>query len=186
MNPKREVHSFLFADLVGFTALTAARGDETAAELAVQFTDSVRELARRHGLEFVKAMGDAVMVRGASAAQTVQLALRLAYDEPWPSWRPPVRIGVHTGPAVTRAGDWFGSTVNVAARLAASARGGEVLVSENTGREVRRRSGVDLVEQGPRRLRDVPDPVQVLAARPASEAGYPKRAHEPAAVEVAA
>ena len=116
-------HSFLFADLVGFTALTAAEGDETAAELAVEFADSVRALAAEHGVEFVKAMGDAVMVRGASAAQTVALGLRLVHDGPTPAWRPPVRIGVHTGTAVSRDGDWYGTTVNVAARLAACAAG---------------------------------------------------------------
>jgi adenylate cyclase len=164
-------HSFLFADLVGFTALTAARGDETAAELAVEFADSVRTLAAEHGAEFVKAMGDAVMVRGTSAAEIVALGLRLVHDGPTPSWRPPVRIGIHTGTAVTRDGDWYGTTVNVAARLASSAQGGELLVTEDTGRRMRRSLPLELIDQGLRRLRDVPTPVRVFAAqRPAASA----------------
>jgi len=160
-------HSFLFADLVGYTALTAARGDETAAELACEFADSVRTLAAEHGVEFVKAMGDAVMVRGASAAETVALGLRLVSDLPTPSWRPPVRVGVHTGTAVTRDGDWYGTAVNVAARLACCAQGGELLVTEDTGREMGRSCPLELIDQGLRRLRDVPSPVRVFAARPA-------------------
>ena len=163
-------HSFLFADLVGFTALTAAEGDETAADLAVEFADSVRALAAEHGVEFVKAMGDAVMVRGASAAQTVALGLRLVHDGPTPAWRPPVRIGVHTGTAVSRDGDWYGTTVNVAARLAACAQGGELLITEDTGRRMRRHLPLELIDQGLRRLRDVPAPVRVFAARPAAAA----------------
>jgi adenylate cyclase len=185
MNAKSQPQSFLFADLVGFTAITAAHGDETAADLAVEFANSVRDLARRHGLQFVKAMGDGVMVRGASAAQTVALALRLAHDEPSPSWRPPVRVGVHTGPAVARDGDWFGSTVNLASRLAACAGAGEVLVSEPAGRRARRQGAVDLVDRGLRCLRDVPEPVRVFAARPAL-AEVPVRLDAPVALGAAA
>jgi adenylate cyclase len=161
-------HSFLFADLVGFTALTAARGDETAAELAVEFADAVRTLAAEHGVEFVKAMGDAVMVRGASAAEVVALGLRLVHDGPAPAWRPPVRIGVHTGTAVARDGDWYGTTVNVAARLSACANGGELLLTEDTERRVGRNLPLELIDQGLRRLRDVPAPVRVFAAHPAA------------------
>jgi len=166
-------HSFLFADLVGFTALTAARGDETAAELAVEFAACVRSLAVEHGVEFVKAMGDAVMVRGCSAAETVALGLRLVHDGPTPPWRPPVRIGVHTGTAVARNGDWYGSTVNVAARLAAYARGGELLLTEDTGRRIARSGALELIDQGLRWLRDVPAPVRIFAARPAAAADPP-------------
>ena len=173
-------HSFLFADMVGFTALTAARGDETAAELAVEFADSVRTLAAEHGVEFVKAMGDAVMVRG-DAAQIVALGLRLVHDGPAPPWRPPVRIGVHTGTAVSRDGDWYGTTVNVAARLAACAQGGELLITEDTGRRMRRNLPLELIDQGLRRLRDVPAPVRVFAARPAAVAGAPLEAVSAAA-----
>jgi adenylate cyclase len=161
-------HSFLFADLVGFTAFTAARGDETAAELAVEFADEVRTLAAEHGVEFVKAMGDAVMVRGASAAETVALGLRLVHDGPVPAWRPPVRIGVHTWTAVARDGDWYGTTVNLAARLSACAHGGELLLTEDTGRRMGRNLPLELIDQGLRRLRDVPSPVRVFAARPAA------------------
>jgi adenylate cyclase len=165
VSPERNAHSFLFADLVGYTAFTVARGDESGAELAVRFGLTVRALAGEHGLEFVKAMGDAAMVHGRDAVQIVRLGLRLAHDGPAPAWRPPVRIGVHTGPAIAAEGDWFGTTVNVAARVAASARGGELLLTGDACRELRSEAGLDLVDQGRRRLRGVPAPVRVYAAR---------------------
>jgi adenylate cyclase len=159
-------HSFLFADLVGFTALTAARGDETAAELACEFADAVRRLAAEHGVEFVKAMGDAVMVRG-DATELVALGLRLVREDLAPPGRPPVRIGVHTGTAVSRDGDWYGTTVNVASRLACCAEGGELLLTEDTGRRMNGHGALELIDQGLRRLRGVPAPVHVFAARSA-------------------
>jgi adenylate cyclase len=160
-------HSFLFADLVGYTALTAAQGDEAAADLAEAFADAARRLAPEHGAEFVKAMGDAVMVQGPDPQELVRLGLRLAEEMSASPWQPPVRAGVHTGPAVARSGDWFGTTVNVASRLAACAGGGELLLTAETGRGMGRPGTLELIDQGLRWLRDVPMPVHVFAARPA-------------------
>lgn len=168
MEPEGDVHSFLFADLVGFTALTEARGDEAAADLAVQFADEVRTLAADHGAEVVKAIGDAVMVRGCCAAQLVRLALRLAHDEGMTPGRPPVRVGIHTGPAVSRDGDWYGATVNLAAHLTDCAGGGEVLLTAGTRRRMTRNVACELVDQGRRRLHNVAAPVRVFEARLAS------------------
>ncbi len=58
-----QAHTFLFADLAGFTALTEAHGDEEAADLAAEFFDCVRDLLPDYGGEEVKTIGDAVMVR---------------------------------------------------------------------------------------------------------------------------
>src|SRR5207245_2462179 len=76
-------------------------------------------------------IGDAVMVRGDDGGAAVGLAVRilgLASEEGFP----PVRVGLDTGPAVERAGDWFGSTVNTASRVASAARAGEALLTERT------------------------------------------------------
>ena len=63
-------HTFLFADISGFTALTEAHGDEEAADLAGQFFADVRVLLGEHGAEEVKTLGDAVMIRCDSAAHS--------------------------------------------------------------------------------------------------------------------
>src|SRR5215208_5383093 len=168
MQPEADLHSFLFADLVGYTALTETLGNDAAADLAVDFADEARMLAAEHGAEFIKAMGDAVMVHGCCAAQLVRLAIRLAHGRNATARRPPVRIGIHSGPAVARDGDWYGTAVNVAARLTDCACGGEVLITGSTGRRVGRDVACELVDQGWRRLRDVMTPVRVYAALPPS------------------
>ena len=83
----------------------------------------------------VKRLGDGLMLRCADPEQAVRLALRIVAEQ---GDRAPVRVGMHTGPAVERGGDWYGTTVNVAARLCAAAGAGEVLVSDVTRRSAGR------------------------------------------------
>jgi adenylate cyclase len=125
-------HTFLFADLVGFTALAEAEGDDRALEVALALQRRVRGLLEEHAAEQVKSIGDGLMLRCTSPAAAVLLGLRLVAELAADPALPPVRVGIHTGSAVTRDGDWFGQTVNVAARLCSVAPGGEVLVSETT------------------------------------------------------
>ncbi len=131
-------HTFLFADLVGFTAYTERVGDEAAADVAVAFQTAAAHLAADFGCELVKSLGDAVMVRGEDAACVVALALRIARELREEGWCPELRMGVHSGSAVRRGGDWYGSTVNVAARLADAADPGEVLDQPHDARPDRR------------------------------------------------
>ena len=124
--------TFVFADLAGYTALTDQRGDEAAAELAGEFRRAMCLLARDHGATQVKSMGDGVMIWAPDAAEAVALAEHAVQTI---GTRPdllPVRVGVHTGPAVMRGCDWYGAAVNVAARLAAAAEPNEALISDAT------------------------------------------------------
>jgi len=124
--------TFVFADLVGYTALTEAHGDEAAARLAREFRRTISRLCREHGAWQVKSMGDGAMIWSPDAGRSVSLAARVVEEV---SVRPdllPVRVGVHTGQAVMRGGDFFGSAVNLAARLAKQARPNEALVSWST------------------------------------------------------
>ena len=104
-------HTFLFADLAGFTALTEAHGDARAADLAGEFCGSVKALLPDEGAEAVKTIGDAVMVRLSDARDAVRLAVRVTDEIGAQHGVPSVRVGMHTGPAVERTGDWFGATV---------------------------------------------------------------------------
>src|SRR5271163_3083343 len=76
----------------------------------------------------------------------------------------PVRMGLATGEAELRDGDYFGTVLNRAARVMAAGHGGQVLLAESTAVLI---SGVDLVDLGPRRLRDVPNPITVFQLRAA-------------------
>jgi len=154
------MHTFLFADLVGFTALSIEQGDERAAEVATRFQREVRARAVRHGATVVKSLGDGAMVRAGDAGEAVHLGLELASGL---DGLPPVRVGLNTGPAVERDGDFFGSTVNLAARLSQAAGGGEVLLTAAT-RAAARRRGTRLEQRGERTFRNARDPVVVYAA----------------------
>ena len=118
--------TFLFADLVGWTALVLERGDDHGAEVAIGFRRRAQALLGPNGQE-VKALGDGVMLRLDDPRCAIDIGLQLVEEAGVPA-----RVGIHTGPAVERDGDWYGTTVNVAARLCGAAGGGQVLVSEAT------------------------------------------------------
>jgi adenylate cyclase len=161
-----ERHTFLFSDLVGFTALTAAEGDDRAAEVALALHQHVLKVAGEYRAETVKTIGDAVMLRCDDPGLAVELGIRIVEDLAEVPGFPPVRIGVHTGTAVHRNSDWFGGAVNVAARLCAAAGGGEVLVSEATCEAAGRRRKVALAPRRLHWLKNVTEPVPAhLASR---------------------
>jgi adenylate cyclase len=121
--------TFVFADLAGYTGLTEAHGDQAAAEVASAFQRTMIGLSREHGTWQVKSMGDSVMIWAPDAAQAIALAADTLEEVGSRGDLLPVHIGIHTGPAVMHGWDWYGATVNVAARLADAAGANEALVS---------------------------------------------------------
>ncbi len=165
-------HTFLFADLAGFTALTEAHGDEQAADLVDDFCGLARELLPQFGSEEIKAIGDALMLRSPDAGRGVALGLCLAQEIGGRHGFPGVRVGVHSGRAVERGNDWFGATVNLASRISTEAVAGEVLVTRAT-RDAARTDGAELHFRplGVRRFKNMREPVEVYSALAASDAG---------------
>ncbi|HEV7881940.1 MAG TPA: adenylate/guanylate cyclase domain-containing protein [Solirubrobacteraceae bacterium] len=157
-------HTFLFADIVGFTAFTEKVGDDVAADVAVAFKSAAAHAADELGCEVIKDLGDAVMIHGRDAARVLMLALRLARELADEGWCPPLRMGVHSGGAVQRDRDWYGTTVNVAARLAESAGAGEILMSVETRDRLASRTGLTIAERGRRSFKNVAAPLAVFAA----------------------
>lgn len=166
------VRTFLFCDLVGWTALTAEHGDARGAEVALGFRRRIAFLLRAHRAHEVKSLGDGAMLCCEDPAAALALGLRLASCADVP-----VRVGIHTGPAIACDGDWLGTAVNVAARLCAAARGGDVLASEATWRAAAAdRDGVDGEDRRVLRLRNLREPVAaraVTAARGGRSAAPP-------------
>ena len=122
--------TFLFVDLSGYTAVTEARGDEAGADLAREFRRTMCALSRDHGARQVKSMGDGVMIWAPDSATGVALAVESVEKVGARSDLLPVSVGVHTGPAVHRGGDWYGTAVNIASRLADAAGPNQALVSD--------------------------------------------------------
>jgi adenylate cyclase len=156
------VPAMCFVDLVGYTRLTEERGDAAAAALAEALALLVDRSAREHGGVPVKWLGDGVMVHYREPAGAVLAALQLVEQLP-AAGLPPAHVGVAAGPVVAQGGDYFGRTVNLAARLAARAGAGQVLVNGNVV-EPASPEGVSFVELGELRLEGFARPVRLLQA----------------------
>ena len=158
----REV-TVCFADLVGFTRLGEAVGPEQLENLANKLSALARDVATPP-VQFVKTIGDAVMFVSSDAAALLRAALQLvaaAEKEDLPQ----LRVGLAAGSAVRRAGDWFGSPVNQASRVAAVARPGAVLVAESVHDAVGDADDVTWSFAGARHLKGVKGEVKLFRAR---------------------
>ena len=163
-------HTFVFADLAGYTALTEAHGDGDAATIAETF----HGLARRcltDDAHLVKTIGDAVMVAAASIPDGVEVAIRIAAAVAAEPHFPAVRIGVHAGPAECRSGDYFGAAVNLAARVAAVAHGGEVVATEEVATVATMQGLASARPMGTVRLKNVLAPVALFELDPGCAPG---------------
>ena len=159
-----EQHTFIFADMSGFTALTEAHGDETAVELVAGFSEAVQPRLANRGAEEVKSIGDALMIRCEDAASAIRLGLEIVHEVGGQDRFPTIRVGMHSGRAAERDGDWFGSTVNLAARVAGRAAGGEVLLTAATRAALPDPRQFTFHERGRVHLRNVSEPVLLFGA----------------------
>jgi adenylate cyclase len=155
--------AFLFADIARFTAYTEIHGDARAAELAWRMRLGV-EGQLGDDAHVVKTLGDAVMVRIADPAEAAAAGLRIVARALPAAGDPPVRVGIHCGPAIESDGDFIGAAVNLAARVAALAGPGEVLLTADVAGAARGH-GLWLEEFGEHKLRNVASPVLLYSAR---------------------
>jgi class 3 adenylate cyclase len=160
--PER-VPAMCFLDLAGYTRLTEERGDQAAAELAGTLAVLVERSSRAHGGIPVKWLGDGVMLHFRDPPGAVEAALAMVGQVP-EAGLPPAHVGVAAGPVVVQGGDYFGRTVNLAARVAARAGAGQVLVTAPVA-EAPAPDGVTYADLGELRLKGFTAPVRVLEAR---------------------
>ena len=155
--------TFLFTDIEGSTRLW--QRDEAAMRAAVaRHDDLLRTVVTGCGGTVFSGTGDGVAAAFGSAAAAISAALaaqgRLA-EEAWPTSEPlRARMGLHTGEAESRDGDYFGTTVNRAARIMAVGHGGQVLCSSATAALLE--SDADLIDLGEHRLRDLDRPMRIF------------------------
>jgi adenylate cyclase len=151
-----------FVDLAGFTALTEVHGDHAAVDLIEEYSALAAMACRDAGADLVKTIGDAVMIAAPTPAAGFDAVVRLfhlAYER---DGLPEPRAGLHHGPVVERAGDYFGSTVNLAARVASRAGSGQALVTAPLV-PAAMAGDLELIALGEQRMRNVIDPVEVWA-----------------------
>ncbi|HEX6140989.1 MAG TPA: adenylate/guanylate cyclase domain-containing protein [Candidatus Limnocylindria bacterium] len=162
--PPRQPEAAVFADLSGYTRLTEESGDDTAARVAIRLAALVNEVASRHRGSVVKLLGDGVYLHFRDPADAVRASLELVATASSHDL-PPVHVGINAGPMLYDEGDYFGRTVNIAARIASVAGAGQVLVGETVAEGVAP-GGFRFAEAGSRELKGIAAPVRVFEALP--------------------
>jgi predicted ATPase len=150
--------TFLFTDVEGSTRRWEADADGMRAALAAH-DEVLGKAVEAHGGWLFKHTGDGMCAAFASPRSAVDAAVAAQR-----TLELPVRMGIATGEAELRDGDYFGAVLNRAARVMAAGHGGQILLAESAAVLI---SGVDLVDLGPRRLRDLPTPIGVFQVRAA-------------------
>lgn len=152
-----------FADLAGYTRLTEEEGDEEAVNAVERFLEAV-ETTLPDDARVIKTIGDEVMVVGIDGAALTDWAVgfQMLYE-----YRPLPRIGLHVGEVVYRDGDYYGREVNLAARVAARAAGGEVIVTRSVVEAAGRHLEFERI--GEVRLKGFAEPTELFVAGIADE-----------------
>ncbi|HEY7107504.1 MAG TPA: adenylate/guanylate cyclase domain-containing protein [Acidimicrobiia bacterium] len=171
--------TFLFTDLEGSTRLWEAHPDAMQIALA-RHDEILRGTVERHDGYVIKTLGDGFHAVFADASDAVMAAVDAQHELARESWGEPgelrARMGIHSGPAELRAGDYYGPAVNKAARVMSVGHGGQVLVSHATQELVRDTldGGVGTTDLGEHRLRDVSRPERVFqVVAPGLRADFP-------------
>ncbi|RAV11979.1 adenylate/guanylate cyclase domain-containing protein [Mycolicibacterium sp. GF69] len=162
--PGARLVTILFADLVGFTRLGEAVPPEELERLAHRLFDLAHE-ASVPPVRFVKTIGDEVMLVSAEPVPLLEAALTLVEQTAVDDEFPRLRVGMATGMAVSRTGDWFGSAVNLASRVTGAARPGSVLVSESTRDAIGDDERFDWSFAGARHLKGIKSDVKLFRVR---------------------
>jgi adenylate cyclase len=151
-----------FADLAGFTRFTEEEGEEEALSFVERFVEGVTNTIP-DGARVVKTIGDEVMIVGQDVDALVDWAVGFVsmFDE-----RPEPRIGIHYGSTVYRDGDYFGREVNLASRVVARARGGEILVTDSVVEAVHDPAHLRFEAIGQVKLKGFDVPRQLCRASP--------------------
>ena len=156
-----------FADLVGFTRLGEEVPPESLEQLSQRLGDLTRDVAVAP-VRFIKTIGDEVMLASPEPVPMLETLMKLLEATESDETFPQLRVGVATGMAVSRAGDWFGSPVNLASRVTGVARPGSVLVSESTWEAIGDDERFTWSFAGARRLKGIRADVKLYRARKAA------------------
>jgi adenylate cyclase len=156
------VEACAFADLSGYTRLTEEAGDEVAAQVSVKLAELVNEIASRHRGMVVKMLGDGVLFYFKDPQDAVAASLAIL-EMVRPAGLPPAHVGVNAGPMIYEEGDYFGRTVNIAARIASQAGSDQVFLGEDVLDHIEP-AGFHVVEAGVFELKGIAKPLTLYEA----------------------
>jgi class 3 adenylate cyclase len=165
---KEDIHTILFTDVEGSTALTQRLGDAKARAVLRQHERIVREALKSHGGSELKMLGDGFMASFSSATRALEcaIAMQRAFAQHNESAEEPilVRAGLNAGEPIAEDEDLFGTAVIEAARIAAAAKGGEILVSDVV-RQLAKGKDFAFADRGDVTLKGFEDPVRLFEVR---------------------
>jgi adenylate cyclase len=154
-----------FLDIASFTTLTETGGDDAAMRILDRIDDIVRPLVVDHGGKVVKQVGDGFMLAFRDPAAAVQFAIETQAELARDPDLPAIRVGINTGPALYRTGDYLGGAVNVASRVVNSAMPGQILLTEPVATAATK-AGIEVEELGVRMMRGVDEPLALYRVKP--------------------
>lgn len=150
--------AIVFVDVSDFTRLSELQGDDVSAKQAVLLADYIHDLAPLHDSRLVKSLGDGAMVHAPDAVRAVALALdAVANAGELGLWT--LHAGVNAGRMVRRDGDFYGTAVNIASRVAGEAGPGEVVVTGTIAEGWAGEDDVEFRPLGEVALKNVGEPV---------------------------
>jgi adenylate cyclase len=157
--------TFLIADLAGYTALTETHGNLHAARVVTRFLELVRSTLQP-GARLVERVGDAVLIVAEDTVSAVRTALAVRAAVEREPLFPLLRIGVHGGSVVQVGDSYFGTPLNLTARLASRARPDQILCTERIAESAGHLPDVVFRSLGPVRLKNIPTAVPIFEIAP--------------------
>ncbi|UCE51410.1 MAG: adenylate/guanylate cyclase domain-containing protein [Desulfobacterales bacterium] len=167
MNTPKEIHRiFLIADLSGYTALTEAHGNISAAKVVSRYVEMVQEVLDKDA-RLAEKVGDEVLIVGTNAVSIIQMALNLCDKiENEPNF-PSVHVAIHAGSVLKQDGQFFGSTLNVASRVAAYARACQILCTGAVIELITNKDNISYRQLGKVNLKNIIEPISIFEIDPA-------------------
>jgi len=168
---ERRLAAILAADVVGYSQLMAEDETGTYDALRSTLSEVVVPTLERHGGDLFKTTGDGFLAAFGSVSRALEAAV--AIQDAFASRPLRLRIGINLGDVIAAHGDMFGDGVNIAARLESMAEPGRIYVSAPVVRSVDKAPGMRFVRLGPRRAKNMTEPIEVYAARWGATAARP-------------
>ena len=161
MNSNQIETTFLIADLAGFTALTEAHGDMSAASIVSRYVEIVNDTLHPES-RLIERTGDEVLIASNDTQSIVETAIHLRQTVERESEFPCVHAGMHSGSALEIEGHYFGRALNLTSRVAAHARGGEILCTEKIVESANPLIDVKYQSLGQTKFKNISDPVSLF------------------------
>ena len=151
----------LVADLSGYTALTEAHGNVSAAKVVNRYTEIAKE-SLNEGTRLIERVGDEILVAGTDAAGIIKTALKLVRKIETEPLFPTIHAGIHAGSVLEQHGHYFGSALNIASRVASHARGCQILCTKAVVERVGDMDDTDFRAMGKVNFKNIFEPVMLF------------------------